>query len=109
MTDGEGTGSIRAAAEARWIVEEVAQDVRAHPGEDGVLAEPFASLRLHAMYEAGNIEVVALLLAAAAVGDDEGAAALDADEVEEAQARDPHERLVVEEPRRVRNARALRS
>ena len=72
--------------------EEVPQRVRAHAREDGVLAEPLAPLGLHAVHEAREIEVVALLLAPAAVGDDERAAPLDADEVEEAQARDAHER-----------------
>ena len=40
------------------------------------------------MHEAREIEVVALLLAPAAVGDDERAAPLDTHEVEEAQARE---------------------
>ena len=44
-----------------------------------------------------EIEVVALLLAPAAVRDNERAAPLEPDEVEEAQARDAHERRVVEE------------
>ena len=91
-SEGDAAASARPATKARRLVEEVAQDVRAHPREHGVLAEPFAPLRLHAMHEAREIEVVALLLAPAAVGDDERAAPLDAHEVEEAQPRDPHER-----------------
>src|SRR4029453_1323401 len=70
------------------IREELAQDVGAHPGEHGVLPQPLAPLGLDAVHEAGQVEVVALLLAAAAVGDDESAAAIDSHEVEEAQS--PH-------------------
>ena len=51
------------------------------------------------MHEARKIEVVALLLAPAAVGDDERAAPLDAHEVEEAQPRDAPKNVVVEDAR----------
>ena len=70
------------------VVEELARHVRGEPGQHDVLAEPFEPLRAPPVDEAGPVEVVALLLAAAAVGDDEGATPLELDEVEEAQPRD---------------------
>ena len=51
-------------------------------------------LRPQAVDEARPVEVVALLLAAAAVGDEEGARALERDEVGEAEPRDAHEPVV---------------
>jgi hypothetical protein len=50
------------------------------------------------VHEAREVEVVALLLAAAAVRDDERAASLDANEVEEPQPWNANERAPVEVP-----------
>src|SRR6185437_11672474 len=59
-------------------------------------AQPLAPLGADSVHEAGKIEVVRLLLAAAAVRDEKRAPALRAHEVEEAKPRDPSEALVVE-------------
>ena len=53
------------------------------PRQDGRLAEPFAPFGALAVHETRTVEVVALLLAAAAVRDHERAAALELHEVEE--------------------------
>ncbi len=69
--------------------EEVADDVEVEPREDDVLAEALSPLGLHPVNEARVVEVVALLLAPARVGEEEPAPAQERDEREEREARDP--------------------
>ena len=93
---GRDVRKHRPAAVPVGRAEKRLEHVRAHSRDDDVLPEPFGALGAHAVHEARTVEVEALLLASSAVGDDERAPALDADEVEEPEARKTGQARAVE-------------
>src|SRR5581483_5552139 len=85
-------------AKGPGIGEERRRHAEVVPREHDVLAEALAPLRALAVDEAREVEVEALLLAAAAVGEEEPAPAHERDEAEERLPRDPLEPLAEHGP-----------